>query len=49
MCGKFQKAKPYFEKALKVRPDEEEAKSTLENVNNILTQFSEKKVASVTE
>ena len=49
VCGKFQKAKPYFEKALKVRPDEEEAKSTLENVNNILTQFSEKKVACVTE
>ncbi len=49
VCGKFQRAKPYFEKALKVRPDEEEAKSTLENVNNILTQFSEKKVVCVTE
>ena len=48
VCGKFQKAKPYFEKALKVRPNEEEAKSTLENVNNILTQFSEKKVECVT-
>ncbi|MPR36380.1 tetratricopeptide repeat protein [Salmonirosea aquatica] len=49
VCGKFQKAKPYFEKALKVRPDEEEAKSTLENVNNILTQFTEKKVECVAE
>lgn len=49
VCGKFQKAKPYFEKALKVRPDEEEAKNTLENVNNILTQFNEKKVQCVTE
>jgi len=49
VCGKFQKAKPFFEKALKVRPDEEEAKSTLENVNNILAQFTEKKVECVTE
>lgn len=49
VCGKFQRAKPYFEKALKVRPNEEEAKSTLDNVNNILTQFTEKKVECVTE
>lgn len=49
VCGKFQKAKPFFEKALKVRPDEEEAKGTLENVNNILTQFTEKKVTCVAD
>lgn len=51
VCGKFQKAKPYFEKAIKAKPGEEDGKAeeTLENVNNVLTQFTEKKVECVTE
>jgi tetratricopeptide (TPR) repeat protein len=48
VCGRFQKAKPFFERAVKVR-DEEEAKTTLENLNNVLTQFEAKNVKCIQE
>ena len=47
VCGKFKKAKPYFEKAIKAKPGENEAKGTLETLNTVLTQFEEKKVECV--
>ncbi len=47
VCGMFKKAKPYFEKAVKAKPDMEEASSTLETVNNVLTQFEQKKVECI--
>ncbi|WP_082391165.1 tetratricopeptide repeat protein [Jiulongibacter sediminis] len=37
-CSKFQDAKPYFEKALAAKPDAQEAKENLENLNNVLSQ-----------
>lgn len=43
VCGQFKKAKPYFEGAVKTRP-EEEAKETLATVDNILAQFEGKGV-----
>ncbi|MBU1823199.1 MAG: tetratricopeptide repeat protein [Bacteroidetes bacterium] len=48
VCGRFQKAKPYFEKAVKIK-QEEEAVTTLENLNNVLTQFEGKKVECIQE
>lgn len=48
VCGRFQKAKPYFEKAVQVNAGGE-AKDTLETLNNILAQFQGKNVACVTE
>ncbi|GAB2771191.1 hypothetical protein GCM10027275_12400 [Rhabdobacter roseus] len=48
VCGRFKKAKPYFENAVKAR-DEEEAKSTLETVNNVLAQFEGKNLQCITE
>jgi tetratricopeptide (TPR) repeat protein len=46
VCGKFKKAKPYFEKAIQAK-DEAEAKETLETVNGVLDQFTSKGVACV--
>ena len=46
VCGRFKKAKPYFEKAIQVK-DEEEAKNTLVTVNGVLEQFTAKGVACV--
>ncbi|MCE6992158.1 lipopolysaccharide assembly protein LapB [Dyadobacter sp. CY323] len=48
VCGKFKKAKPYFEKAIQAK-DEAEAKETLATVNGILDQFTAKQVACVDE
>ena len=48
VCGRFQKAKPFFEKAVKIR-DDEDAKNTLENLNNVLTQFEGKGVKCIQE
>lgn len=41
VCGKFKKAKPYFEKAVQAK-DETEAKEALEHCNNIVTQLEGK-------
>jgi tetratricopeptide (TPR) repeat protein len=46
-CGVFKKAKPYFEKAVKAKPDMEEASTTLETLNSVLSQLEEKKVKCV--
>jgi hypothetical protein len=46
VCGRFQKAKPYFEQAVQAN-DSDEAKETLETVNNILAQFEGKNVKCV--
>lgn len=46
VCGHFKKAKPFFEKAVKARA-EEEAKETLSTVDNILAQFEGKGVKCV--
>ncbi|WP_439555658.1 tetratricopeptide repeat protein [Dyadobacter sp.] len=46
VCGKFKKAKPYFEKAIQAK-DEAEAKETLATVNSVLEQFTSKGVACV--
>ncbi|TLV02955.1 tetratricopeptide repeat protein [Dyadobacter luticola] len=48
VCGKFKKAKPYFEKAIQAK-DEAEAKETLTTVNGVLEQFAAKQVACVEE
>ncbi|TDB66951.1 tetratricopeptide repeat protein [Arundinibacter roseus] len=48
VCGRFKKAQPFFEKAVKIR-DDEDAKSTLENLNNVLTQFEGKNVTCIQE
>ena len=48
VCGKFKKAKPYFEKAIQAK-DEAEAKETLGIVNGVLEQFASKNVACVDE
>lgn len=48
VCGEFKKAKPYFDKAVKAKPDAEEAKSTLETLDSVLAQFESKKVECVT-
>lgn len=46
VCGRFTKAKPYFEKAVAVNPDSE-AKNHLENVEMILKQFEGKNLQCV--
>ncbi|WAC14224.1 tetratricopeptide repeat protein [Dyadobacter pollutisoli] len=48
VCGKFKKAKPYFEKAIQAK-DEAEAKENLTTVNGVLEQFAGKGVACVDE
>jgi tetratricopeptide (TPR) repeat protein len=48
VCGRFQKAKPYFEKAVKIKQDED-ATTTLENLNNVLTQFEAKNIKCIQE
>jgi tetratricopeptide (TPR) repeat protein len=48
VCGRFQKAKPYFEKAIEVN-GLADAKDNLETVNNILTQFESKGVKCIAE
>lgn len=48
VCGKFKKAKPYFEKAIQAK-DEAEAKENLTTVNTVLEQFAGKGVACVEE
>ncbi len=48
VCGRFQKAKPFFERAVKIR-QEEDATSTLENLNNVLAQFEGKQVKCIQE
>ncbi|WP_229253909.1 tetratricopeptide repeat protein [Dyadobacter sp. NIV53] len=48
VCGRFKKAKPYFEKAIQVK-DEAEAKENLTTVNSILEQFAGKGVACTEE
>ncbi len=46
VCGKFKKAKPYFEKAVQVK-DEEEAKEALTNASNIIAQLEGKGIPCV--
>ena len=48
VCGRFKKAKPYFEKAIQSK-DLADAKDNLATVNSVLEQFAEKKVACVEE
>ncbi|MCF0069887.1 tetratricopeptide repeat protein [Dyadobacter sp. CY261] len=48
VCGKFRKAKPYFEKAIQAK-DEAEAKDNLTNLNGVLEQFAAKGVACIDE
>lgn len=48
VCGKFKKAKPYFEKAIQAK-DEAEAKDNLTNLNGVLEQFAAKGVACIEE
>ncbi|WP_254560252.1 tetratricopeptide repeat protein [Dyadobacter diqingensis] len=48
VCGRFKKAKPFFEKAIQVK-DEADAKENLATVNNVLEQFSGKGVTCVEE
>ncbi|REA64047.1 hypothetical protein DSL64_00330 [Dyadobacter luteus] len=46
VCGKFQKAKPFFEKAVAAK-DESEAKENLATVNSVLEQFAGKGITCV--
>lgn len=46
VCGRFQKAKPYFEKAVAAK-DESEAKENLATVNSVLEQFAGKGITCV--
>lgn len=43
VCGRFKKSRPYFEKAASVNPDSD-AKVTLDNINNIITQVESKNI-----
>jgi tetratricopeptide (TPR) repeat protein len=46
VCGKFKKAKPFFEKAVAAK-DESEAKENLATVNSVLEQFAGKGITCV--
>jgi tetratricopeptide (TPR) repeat protein len=48
VCGRFKKAKPYFEKAIQAK-DLAEAKDNLATVNSVLEQFTAKQIACVEE
>jgi tetratricopeptide (TPR) repeat protein len=48
VCGRFKKAKPYFEKAIQAK-DEAEAKDNLATVNSVLEQFAGKGVTCTEE
>lgn len=47
VCGKFKQALPYFQKAKAVKADDATLNSTLEQLEGILKQFDDKKVACV--
>ncbi|WP_234733847.1 tetratricopeptide repeat protein [Tellurirhabdus bombi] len=47
VCGKFKQALPYFEKAKSVKDTEPDLTENLKNLQDILKQFEEKKVACV--
>ena len=47
VCGKFKQALPYFQKAKSIKADDSTLNSTLEQLESILKQFEEKKVACV--
>ena len=46
VCGKFKQALPYFQKA-KTAKDDQEVTQNLENLQNILKQYEERKVVCV--
>lgn len=46
VCGKFKQSLPYFQKA-KAAKDDQEVATNLENLQNILKQYEERKVACV--
>jgi tetratricopeptide (TPR) repeat protein len=48
VCGRFKKAKPYFEKAIQAK-DLAEAKENLKIVDDVIAQFTEKKITCVEE
>ena len=48
VCGKFKKAKPYFEKAVQAK-DEEEAKEALANATNIINQLEGKGITCIAD
>lgn len=47
VCGKFKQALPYFEKAKSVKDSDQDLNDNLTNLQNILKQFEEKKVACI--
>jgi tetratricopeptide (TPR) repeat protein len=47
VCGKFKQALPYFEKAKSVKDTDTDLNENLVNLQNILKQFEEKKVACI--
>ena len=47
VCGKFRQALPYFQKAKSIKADDATLNSTLEQLETILKQFEDKKVACV--
>jgi hypothetical protein len=47
VCGKFRQAMPYFQKAKSVKADDPALLGAMEQAENILKQFDEKKVACV--
>ncbi|MGA0558729.1 hypothetical protein ACO2Q8_18875 [Larkinella sp. VNQ87] len=46
-CGKFKQALPYFKKAKTIKDNEQDLNDNLTNLENVLKQFEEKKVACV--
>ncbi|GAB3277987.1 hypothetical protein GCM10027347_52110 [Larkinella harenae] len=47
VCGKFKQALPYFEKAKAAKDSDQDLNDNLTNLQNILKQFEEKKIACV--
>jgi tetratricopeptide (TPR) repeat protein len=47
VCGRFKQALPYFKKAKVVKADEEELNNSIQQAENILKQFEERKVVCI--
>ncbi len=47
VCGKFDKARPYFEKAIRVTRSSSEAQDNLRTVNSVLAQFRSKNIPCI--
>ncbi|MCY7359643.1 MAG: hypothetical protein LH609_19740 [Rudanella sp.] len=47
ICGRFKQAMPYFQKAKAVKANEEELNNSIQQAENVLKQFEERKVVCI--